>query len=250
MPKSTRGGRRANTISTSNPVAKATTMTDAEAQQLRDDQDDMYYGTVSDAIKLYISKADADGMNYSRSQVLNFLEKNGIDIQNATASDVNKFYASIGSSSRISDKVMSDLQIMQSYIPQAVHPIGKDTLLYRGSHVDDLSKFGITNTNLSLSQLQKQLIGGTISNTAYMSTSYDKNKSPFLSGSLAGGREVVYEIKAGKNTNVVFGAKSQAEIIVDKGTKFKITDVKKTGRTATPRMGTPMDQILITLETY
>ena len=69
-----------------------------------------------------------------------------------------------------------------------------------------------------------------------MSTSYDGKNSPFHpSQPLGGGREVVMNIKAGKNTQMVFGTKSQSEFILNKGTEFKVTNIHFDGTTAYPR---------------
>ena len=61
---------------------------------------------------------------------------------------------------------------------------------------------------------------------------------------------MIYNIKAGSNTKMLFGAKAQSEIVLNKGTAFKITDVKYTGKTAYPAGGRSKPQIVIDIETY
>ena len=70
------------------------------------------------------------------------------------------------------------------------------------------------------------------------------------SSGVSGGREVVYNIKAGANTKMIFGAKAQSEIVLAKGTRFRITGVQYTGNMAYPRNGSPVKQIQIDLETF
>lgn len=48
---------------------------------------------------------------------------------------------------------------------------------------------------------------------------------------------------------MVFGAKHQAEIITNKGTNYKITNVYYNGKTATPRTGSSKPVIVIEAET-
>ena len=60
----------------------------------------------------------------------------------------------------------------------------------------------------------------------------------------------MFNMKVGKNTKVLFGAKKQSEVIIGKGTQFKITGVKYSGKTATPRMGASKRQIVIDVETF
>ena len=112
---------------------------------------------------------------------------------------------------------------------QATHPIGRDVVLQRGAHDDLLKSFGIRDySRMTEAQLQSRLVGQTFQNTSYMSTSYDVTKNPFLSASsgVSGGREIVFNIKAGAQTKMVFGAKKQSEVILAKGTDFRITGVR------------------------
>ena len=104
---------------------------------------------------------------------------------------------------------------------------------------------------MSDAQLQSALVGKTFKTTSYMSTSYDGKKNPFNpSASGGGGREVVMNIKAGKDTKMVFGAKKQAEIVLNKGTNFKITGIKYDGSYATPRNSGTKPRVVLEIETY
>lgn len=232
----------------SNVPTNATVMTDDEAQKIRDDVEDRYDASTKAAIKMYISNTDFDRQGHSMSQTLNYALDNGVDLQNATPSSVSQ---QLGV--RLTPGDIASLQYTDGYMGRAMHDLGKDTMLQRGAH-DDLLKntFGIQDySKLSDQQLQSRLVGQAFQTTSYMSTSYDVNKNPFLSKSsgVSGGREVVYNIKAGGKTQVVFGAKAQSEIVIGKGTNFKITGVRRTNNTVYPRQGGAKPQIVIDIET-
>ena len=226
MAKSSRGGRRGGaSISQSHTGAQVTNqavintgtrnytnMTDTDAQKLRDDVDSRYDPDVTDAIKLYISDSNPNGDGFSHSQNLNYKLDNGKPL-NAT----EKF---------IDDNIQAGM-----------HDLGKDTNLVRYCHDDILQACGIKDySKLSDNQLQSKLVGTTLKTTSYMSTSYDGKKNPFNpSAPNGGGREVVMNIKAGKNTKVVFGSKKQAELVVNNGTTMKIIGVHYDGSSAPPR---------------
>lgn len=201
---------------------------DTDAQQLRDDMEDMYDPDVTDAIKLYISDSNPNGDGFSHSQNLNYKLDNGMPLN-----PTEKF---------IDDNIQAGM-----------HSIGKDSQLVRYCHDDILQSAGIADyTKLSDSQLQAALVGKTFKTTSYMSTSYDGKKNPFNpNASQGGGREVVMNIKAGKDTKMVFGAKDQAEIVLNKGTNFKITGIKYDGSYATPRnSNTTKPRVVLEIETY
>lgn len=227
MAKASRGGRRGGgaSIAQSNTPASPvsySSFTDADAQQLRDDMDDIYDPDVTDAIKLYISDSNPNGDGFSHAQNLNYKLDNGIAL-NAT----EKF---------IDDNIQAGM-----------HAIGKDSNLVRYCHDDILKKCGISDyTKLTDAQLQKQLVGTKLRTTSYMSTSYDGKKNPFNpSAPAGGGREVVMNIKAGKNTKVVFGAKKQAEFVLNKGTDMTITGIHFDGSYAHPRLGGAKPRVII-----
>lgn len=233
----------------SNIPVNATAMTDADAKKLRDLQDSSYDASTTAAVKMYISNTNFDSQGHSLSQVMNYLESEGVDLQTANLSAINSQYGL-----RLSSGDLASMQYTSSYMDRAVHPLGRDTMLQRGAHDDMLRQaFGINDySKMSQAQLQSSLVGKTFKNTSYMSTSYDVTKNPFLSSSsgVSGGREVVFNIKAGKNTKVLFGARSQSEIVIGKGTDFKITGVSFSGKMATPRGGRAKPQVVIDVETY
>ena len=247
-PAGKAGGMTAPTV-ISNVPTNPTAMTDAQADALRDLQDSQYDANTTAAVKMYISNTDFDGYDHSLSQTMNFLEEQGVDLNTMDVKAVNKKYGL-----HLSPNDVASMQFTSNYMQVAMHPLGQDTILQRGAH-DDLLRntFGIQDyTKMSTAQLKQQLVGQAFRNDSHMSTSYDISKNPFLgSGSgVSGGREIIFDIKAGANTKCLFGAKKQSEIILGKGQNFKITDVKDTGRTATPRNGRPKRQIVISIETF
>lgn len=179
------------------------------------------------AQKMYISGANVNGDGYSYSQNLNFKLDNGLKL------DANEAW--------INDNLQN-----------AMHSIGKNTNLVRYCHDDILKKCGISDyTKMTESQLKSSLVGMQLKSSGYVSTSYNPAKSPFHpNASLGGGREVVMKIKADKNTKVVLGAKKQTEVILNKGTNLKITNVRYDGSTASPRNGRTKPRIEIEIEAY
>ena len=203
------------------------TFDDNDAQKLRDDMEDIYDPDVTDAIKLYISDSNPNGDGFSHSQNLNYKLDNGMAL-NPT------------------EKYIDD------NIQAGMHAIGKDVMLERYCHDDILKLAGVNDyTKMSDAQLKSALIGVTYKTTSYTSTSYDGKKNPFNpSAPAGGGREVVMKIKAGKDTKMVFGAKKQAEIVLNKGTDIRITNVKYDGSYATPRNSSRKPRIVLEVETY
>lgn len=119
---------------------------------------------------------------------------------------------------------------------QMAKPLGRDTTLYRGAHQNVLEALGVSNYDqLSQGQLKKALVGREWTSKSLTSTSYSKSKSPFLSGPLAGGREVVMNIKASKKAKATMVNPSQAEVVLGRGTNFRVTNVRYTGARAYPR---------------
>ena len=247
--KNRSGGRRASAGTLSNVPTNAQALTQADADQLRKQQDSMYDANTTAAVKQYISNTNFDGQGHSLSQTMNYLLDEGVDLQNTTVAAINSKYGL-----NLGQRELASMQYTDAYMAVATHTIGKDVILQRGAHDDVLvNAFGISDyTKMSQQQLQQSLVGQTFKTTSYMSSSYDISKNPFLgSGSgVSGGREVVYNIKAGANTKMLFGAKKQTEVIIDKGTDFKITGVRYTGNTAFPRGGNAKPQIVIDIETY
>ncbi len=227
------GGRGATSASGSttntgyNLNAPFTAMSDTDAQQLRDDMDGNYEPDVVNAIKMYISSADANGDGFSYSQNLNYKLDNGLPL------DVNESY-------------------IDTFIQQGMHDIGKNTNLFRACHDDILQSLGISDySKLSEGQLQSKLVGAKFKTKAYMSASYDAKKNPFTnpSSGVSGGREVYMNVKTKANTKVVFGSKAQAEMVINKGTNFKITGIHYDGTTAYPRNKGARPRVVIDVET-
>lgn len=236
MAKGSRGGRRSGATTGIGVTANAgggnaptsvSAFTDADANKLRQDMDDIYDPDVTDAIKLYISDSNPNGDGYSHSQNLNYKLDNGKPL-NAT----EKF---------IDDNIQAGM-----------HAIGKDTTLVRYAHDDILKAMGVSDySKMTDAQLQKALVGTTFTTTSYTSTSYDGKKSPFAPNNpLGGGRELVMNINAGKNTKVVFGAKKQAEMVLNKGTNMRVTGIHFDGTYAHPRNGGMKPRVILDVETY
>lgn len=234
----------------SNVPMNAQAFTDSDAASLRQQQDSMYDANTTAAVKMYISNTDFDNQGHSLSQTMNYLLDNGEDLN--SIKDINAINKKYGLNLTLND--LASMQYTDSYMAVATHSIGKSAILQRGAHDDMLKNaFGISDyTKMSEKQLQQTLVGKTFKTKSYMSTSYDVKKNPFLgSGQMqAGGREVVYNVKTGPNTKILFGARKQSEIVIDKSTDFKITGVKYTGKIATPRGGRLKPQIVIDIETY
>lgn len=127
-------------------------------------------------------------------------------------------------------------KFVHANLQKGMHTQNADMVLYRGAHQNFLEGLGVKNYHtMTEAQLQKALVGLQYQSKSYTSSSYDKSKNPFLSGAQAGGREIEMTIKQGGKTLVMLGARKQAEVITNIGTNYKITGVKFTGRTASPR---------------
>ena len=242
MAKSSRGGRRAGSISQSHTGIQVTgagagaavasnvsygDWDDAAAQALILNNQDVYNDPdFKDAQKLYISDADVHGDGFSYSQNLNYKLDNGIPLD---ASE--KF-------------IDSNLQL-------GMRAIGSDVTLVRACHDDILKQCGVSDyTKLSDAQLQSKLVGTTFTSSSYMSSSYDRKTNPFITGAPSGGREVYMNIKTNANTKVTLGAKAQSEVIINKGTNFRITGIHYDGTYATPRGKGVKPRVVLDVETY
>jgi len=211
----------------SNAPVSYGTLTDADAAALAklpsySDPD------VTTARKLYISDSNPNGDGYSHAQNLNYKLDNGIPL-NPTE------------------------QFIEDNLQYGMHSIGKDVKLVRYCHDDILKSMGIKDySKMSQAQLQSALVGKTGRTTSYLSTSYDAKKSPFAPGQpLGGGREVVLNVNAGRNTQAMLGAKKQAEVVVNKGTNFRVTGIRYDGSSATPRGSSrAKPRVVVDIETY
>lgn len=243
MAKSSRGGRRAvagGSISQSHTGIQLTgsdggasgatygSMDDTQAQGIISANADTYKDPdFKNAQKLYISDTDVNGDGYSYSQNLNYKLDNGIPL------DVNEKY--------IDDNIQFGM-----------HDIGANTTLYRACHDDILKQCGISDySKLSDSQLQSRLVGTEFSTTSYMSTSYNAAKNPFMNGTQSGGREVYMNINAHAGAKMIFGSRPQSEIVLNKGTRMRITGIHYDGSYATPRGSMrSKPRVIIDIETY
>lgn len=242
MAKSSRGGRRATaggSISQSHTGIQLTgsdggasgatysTMDDSQAKGIINANADVYDDPdFKNAQKLYISDADVHGDGYSYSQNLNYKLDNGIPL------DVNEKY--------IDDNIQFGM-----------HDIGSNTTLYRACHDDILKQCGISDySKLTDQQLQSRLVGTEFKTTSYMSTSYNTKNNPFMTGAQSGGREVYMNINAHSGTKMIFGAKSQSEVVLNKGTNMRITGIRYDGTYATPRGKGVKPRVIIDVETY
>ena len=232
-----------------NTPLNATALTEEEAEALRQQYESGFDAATKKSVDKYISNTNFDGDMHSLSQVMNHAINSGVDLQTVSLSDIN---SKLGLN--LTQTQLNALKKTDANIDAAMHPLGADTILQRGAHAGELKRnFGISNyANMSEAELQAKLVGATFQNKAVMSTSFDVKKNPFLgSGPYSGGREVVYTIKAGKNTPSVFGATNQSEIILGKNVNWRVTGVKFTGKMALPKSTmkkTP--QIEIQIETY
>lgn len=129
-------------------------------------------------------------------------------------------------------------QSMKDGLQSLMGAIGHETTLYRADHDDILQRLGVNYQNMTVSQMKQALVGRSWQSKGFTSTSHDKSKNPFWPGNYAGGgREVVMRIHTGKGTKVALVQRSQAEVVLDIGTNFRITGVRDTGTWAYPRVG-------------
>ena len=127
---------------------------------------------------------------------------------------------------------------MKDGLQRLMGPIGYETTLYRADHDDFLQRMGISYQQLTTAQLKQTLVGRQWQSKGFTSTSHDRSKNPFWPGNYAGGgREVIMRLHTGKGTKVALVQRSQAEVVLDIGTNFRITGVRETGKWAYPRVG-------------
>lgn len=130
-------------------------------------------------------------------------------------------------------------------------PLGKDTILHRGAHAGALADLGVTNwNNFSDKQLKQAFVGASWQKASLTSTSYDYDKSPFLSGPAAGGREVIFRIHASGKVNATAVNPSQAEVVLGQNTNWQITNASFTGKWAYPKAGGAYKQIVLDVDVW
>lgn len=242
-------GGGAGAMMAGNVAENAQMLTDEQAADLRKQYESDFDDATKKSIQKYISAESIDNKSHSPSQVMNFLISRGENLDTITADEINAKY-DLG----ITQKNVVMMRKMNQNVDAAMHNLGADVLLERGAHAGQISKmFGVSDyTSMTPTQLSNAFVGKAFSNAAVWSTSYNTSKNPFLSStsSVSGGREVIYRIKAGKNTQCVFGATSQAEIVLGKGTNFRVTGASFTGKTAYPKSGGAVKQIVLDIETF
>ena len=138
---------------------------------------------------------------------------------------------------------------MVNGIEKVAVPVGANINLYRADHDTILRSLGLNNWyNMSQSQLQNAVVGAQVSTRALTSTSHDVSKNPFWNN---GGREVLMNIKAASTTRGTMVQKSQAEIVLPRGTNMRITGIRYTGRTVRPAQSPrSYPQVIIDVETW
>ena len=142
-------------------------------------------------------------------------------------------------------------QAMLDGMTQMASPLTHDTILHRGTHASALSQLGVNDWgNLSPSELKQSLVGASWQKKSLTSTSYDYDKSPFLSGPLAGGREVIFRMHVAKGTSATAVNPSQAEVVLGQHTHWQITDASFTGKWVHPNAGGHYKQILIDVDVW
>lgn len=213
-------------------------LTQTQIQQNIQSQDD--YLATKDIMTRYVLKqygrGDQQAGGFSRSQNLNNkLQTSGGDLSKAGLDQTEKK--------------------MVKYMDTAMHPLKQDTLLVRGDHAIHpsgsglMQRLGVANyQNMSQAQLSAALVGKTWTEHKYLSTSYDVNKNVFLNGNQSGGRSLVWNIKAKSGTNYVQARADQAEYVLARGGRYKITGARFTGATVMPRAGGSLKQIVIDVE--
>jgi hypothetical protein len=137
-----------------------------------------------------------------------------------------------------------------SRLDAAMHPIGKDSTLYRAAHKDFLEALGVKNyETMTPAQLDAAIKGAQFQEKKFVSTAFDKSKNPFIGGYASGGREVYINIKAPAEAQCVLGNQSQAEVILARGTTFRATGARFDGTYATPRTSSrPLPRVIVDVE--
>ena len=107
-----------------NVPTNAKVLTDTEAQQLRDLQNSMYDPNTTAAVKMYISNTNFDGQGHSLSQTMNFLEDEGVDLNNMDLKAVNSKYGL-----RLTPSDVASMQYTSNYMAVATHALGQDAIL-------------------------------------------------------------------------------------------------------------------------
>lgn len=208
------------------PTGKATAMSQADIQAMLQRQKAQMDGNSRAAINEY-TDATKQSNGYAKSQNLNRALTMGQQLDPAQTKLRDEL-----------DKIMV--------------PIGKETTLYRATHDGFLTRLGFNVNNYSTNaQLQKALVGAEWTEKGYGSTAHDSSKNPFWPGGyMSGGREVLMRIHTGSGTKAALVQSSQAEVLLGRGTNYKITGARFTGGRAYPQKGGSKKIIEIDVEVW
>ena len=131
----------------------------------------------------------------------------------------------------------------------AMKPIGKNIMLNRGAHQDFLQALGVKDyTRMTEQQINAAIVGAEYTEKKFVSTAWDVQKNPFMHGPVANGREVYLNIKAPATTKATLGNPNQAELILSRDTKYRVTGAHFDGTTAYPRNGGAMPRIVVDID--
>lgn len=92
--------------------------------------------------------------------------------------------------------------------------------LYRGMTVAK------TASEVSSSWVGRLKVGDTLTDKGFVSTSYNKVDAEMFAGSM-GGAGVIFVIRAPKGTRVLAGSQAESELILNRGTKMRVTGIKQ-----------------------
>lgn len=235
MPKSSRGGQGNNASQGFNTQsgqigANGATYSPMTPQQLNNAYN-AFQAKISNAdinvkyaVLQYI-RQDTDGNSKSPSQNMNHKLETG-------------------------QKLTQNEAKMVKNLDKGMTPIGQDTVLYRADHAQDImNKLGIKGwEKMSNAQLQAAVVGKVVTESKYLSTSTDTQSNPFITGAQAGGRSAMITFKTPGTTKAILGNPKQKEAVIARGSQWKITGVRFTGKMVYPKAGGAYPQIAFDAE--
>jgi len=202
-------------------------LTNAQQQALLQNQRSLQNAATQQAVRYYTDPTQTS-TGFGKAQNLNHKLENG---QPLTAAE----------------------KTMKNDLRKLMQPIGSEVTLYRGDHDALLQRLGVSDyTKMTISQLQRAVVGKTLVTKGFMSTTHTPNLSPFMPGGfLGGGREVIMHIHTAKSARIALIQKSQGEVLLDTGTHIRVQAVRSTGSYATPRASTKRKPVVeIDLEVW
>lgn len=141
-----------------------------------------------------------------------------------------------------------------STLMQNMKPLGSNLILNRATHSGIIDKIlrqaGVSGgyQTLSDSRLNSMLTGVEYNDDKFVSTAWDVNRNPFISGAPSGGREVYMNIKAPSWTPYIVGDKYEAECVLKPGLRYRITGAHYDNTIAYPRNGGAKKRIIVDCE--